>query len=109
DWVWVVGLEFGQPPGNEHLYPGQVIELTHGGYVLKQLPPFEAQGFSGGPVVNSQGEVIGNVLAGSPGIISGATAGTLRGWLQQNGITLGQDSLPANPLPAGGGLASRRI
>jgi Trypsin-like peptidase domain len=86
DWVWVVGQESGQRPGNERLYAGQMITVANGAYILKQHDPFDAHGFSGGPVVNARGEVVGNVLAGAPGFVAGATVGTLRRRLAENGI-----------------------
>ena len=87
DWVWVVGREFGLPPGDELLYLGQITEVADGAYVLKQRDPFDGHGFSGGPVVNRKGEVVGNVVAGGPGLLSGATVGTLRRRLAEHGIT----------------------
>jgi S1-C subfamily serine protease len=88
DRVWAVGQEAGQPPGAERYYPGVIVHVGDGGYLMRQLEPFNAPGFSGGPIVNSRGEVVGNVLTGGSGFVGGATVSTLRRRLAENGITV---------------------
>jgi hypothetical protein len=86
DWVWVVGNESSSPPGPEKLFPGRVLEVSDGGYILEKAVPFNPRGFSGGPIVNRRGEVVGNVLAGGGKTVQGATVGTLRRRLTETGI-----------------------
>lgn len=88
DQVWVVGCEYGRPPSNENLYPGRIVRVSEGGYVLEKGVAFNPRGFSGGPVVNRKGEVVGNVLAATDRVILGATVSTLRKKLKENGISL---------------------
>jgi len=88
DWVWAVGREVRQPPGDEQLYLGRIVEVARGSYVLEKQADFDAHGFSGGPVVNARGEVVGNVVAGGGNRISGATVSTLRRRLREHGITV---------------------
>jgi S1-C subfamily serine protease len=88
DWVWAVGCEINKPIGNEHLYPGRVVEVSRGGYLFEQYERFNPHGFSGGPVVNARGEVVGNVLAGGEKIVGGATVNTIRQRLREKGIIL---------------------
>jgi hypothetical protein len=86
EWVWAVGNEAFKPLSNEKLYLGQIVDVSNGGYILKQNDRFDPHGFSGGPVINTRGEVIGNVLAGGGAFVSGATVTVLRQRLQANGI-----------------------
>jgi S1-C subfamily serine protease len=88
DRVWAVGCEAGQPDSDEKLFPGEMVEVTGGGYTLKKRVTFNPRGFSGGPVVNQKGQVIGNVLAGGGDFISGATVGTIRRRLREKGIVI---------------------
>jgi hypothetical protein len=88
DRVWVVGQEAGRPPAVEHYYPGVMVHVANGGYLMRQLELFNAHGFSGGPIVNARGEVVGNVLTGGPGFVGGATVRTIRARLAENGITV---------------------
>jgi S1-C subfamily serine protease len=86
DLVWAVGCEAGAPVSDERLFPGRIREIAGGGYVMRKLVPFDPRGFSGGPLVNSAGEVVGNVLAAGQDSVSGATASTLRRRLAESGI-----------------------
>jgi S1-C subfamily serine protease len=88
DRVWVIGQEVGQPPAPEYYYPGTIDHVADGGFVMKQLETFNAHGFSGGPVVNARGEVVGNVLTGGAGFVGGATVSTIRARLAEEGITV---------------------
>jgi hypothetical protein len=87
DWVWAVGCEAAAPRSDEKLFPGKVTDVTNGGYTMRKCVRFDPRGFSGGPVVNQQGEVVGNVLAGGPIVVGGATVSTLRRRLKENGVT----------------------
>jgi Trypsin-like peptidase domain len=75
EWLWVIGQE-ANSSGPQKLYRCQVSGAESGGFVLKQLDHFEMKGFSGGPVVNAQGDVVGSLLGGRSGdepIISGVS------------------------------------
>jgi len=86
DWVWAVGRESASPRGNEKLFPCQIREVADGGYLMKKHGEFDPRGFSGGPIVNAAGKVVGNVLAGGGEFIQGATVTTLRQHLKHAGI-----------------------
>jgi hypothetical protein len=88
DVVWAVGLEPGAPPSDERLFRGRITEVAGGGYTLEKVDSFNPRGFSGGPLVNARGEVVGSILAGGGPNVSGATVGTLRKRLKQNGIAV---------------------
>jgi hypothetical protein len=88
DRVWAVGCEMAKPISDEHLFPGEVVEVLGGGFTFKKLVAFDPRGFSGGPVINAQGQVIGNVLAGGGEFVSGATVGTIRQRLREKRIVL---------------------
>lgn len=88
DWVWAVGCEARRPPSDEKLFLGQVVEVADGGFIFKRQVAFDPHGFSGGPVINTRGEVVGNLLAGGSGLVSGATVSTLRQRLKAKGITV---------------------
>jgi S1-C subfamily serine protease len=88
DWVWAVGCESHARPTDEKLFLGKIIEVAEGGYTMRKVVNFDPRGFSGGPVVNQKGEVVGNVLAGSNTIVSGATVSTLKRRLKENGVSL---------------------
>jgi hypothetical protein len=88
DWVWAVGLEPRQPLHNEKLFPCQVMSVVNGGFTMEKRVAFNPRGFSGGPVVNTRGEVVGNVIAGGTGSISGAIVSTIRRHLQAKGIAV---------------------
>jgi S1-C subfamily serine protease len=86
--VWAIGCESGKPASDEQLFAGEVVEVMGGGYTFKKHVAFDPRGFSGGPVVNRQGQVIGNVLAGGGDFVSGATVGTMRRRLAEKGIVV---------------------
>jgi S1-C subfamily serine protease len=88
EWVWAVGCEASKPLSNEKLFLGQIVDVSYGGYVLKKIDQFDPHGFSGGPIVNTRGEVLGNVLAGRDPMVSGATVTVLRQRLQAKEIPL---------------------
>jgi hypothetical protein len=77
DWVWVVG----QQPGKQLLfYRSKVTQVLGGTMVFDQFDRFNPQGFSGGPVVNAEGKVVGTMLAGAArgNTRQGATVGNIR-------------------------------
>jgi hypothetical protein len=86
EWVWAVGCEALKSPSDEKLFAGRIVEVVNGCYILKKYDRFDPHGFSGGPIVNQQGQVVGNVIAGGHDIIGGATVSTLRQRLAQQRI-----------------------
>lgn len=76
-WVWVVGQEAGKPLG---FYRAKVTRVRDGSYVAKQHDEFEVMGFSGGPVLDVTGKLVGTTLAAESkgGRVQGATVGTIR-------------------------------
>jgi hypothetical protein len=88
DRVWAVGCEMGTPVSDEKLFEGEIVEVLGGGYTFKKHASFDPHGFSGGPVINRQGQVIGNVLAGGGDFVSGATVNTIRRRLAEKSIVI---------------------
>jgi S1-C subfamily serine protease len=63
EWVWVTGLEVAQR-GPQKFFRAKVTGAEQGGVTLRQEDRFQLRGFSGDPVLNTQGQVVGTVLAG---------------------------------------------
>jgi S1-C subfamily serine protease len=85
EWVWAIGQEVGSS-GPQKLYRCKVTGSDSGGFTLRQHDTFEMHGFSGGPVVNSKGEVVGSVLAGkSPDMMMSAVS-SIRQRLKEAGV-----------------------
>jgi hypothetical protein len=87
DSVWVVGCEAKDPPHSERFYPVRIAGVGRGGYTARKLGTFDPRGFSGGPVINSAGLVIGNVLVGSESTVGGSVVTAIRRHLSEHGIT----------------------
>jgi S1-C subfamily serine protease len=64
EWVWAIGQELSSS-GPQKLYRCKVTGSDSGGFTLVQHDQFEMRGFSGGPIVNARGEVVGSMLAGT--------------------------------------------
>ena len=62
--VWAVGREYKDHGATAKLYGGTITEVKATNIVMEEDTPFEGRGFSGGPVVNAQGQVIGTVIGG---------------------------------------------
>jgi S1-C subfamily serine protease len=74
EWVWAVGQEQGSS-GPQKLYRCKVTGSDSGGFTLLQHDRFEMRSFSGGPILNAKGEVVGSLLAGkSPDMIISAVS-----------------------------------
>ena len=74
-------ISIGQEPGKALLSYRCKGTVVKGGSVLLQANDrHSAQGFSGGPIVNFEGKVVGTMLAGDPEGTSrqGATVGNIR-------------------------------
>jgi hypothetical protein len=76
EWVWLVGDEFSDQPQRQRLFAAQVGIVNLNGGLLRLKEPVELQGFSGGPVVNTKGEVVGILISGSE---AGAIINTAEG------------------------------
>src|SRR5262245_11933525 len=87
EWVWVVGLEGGQR-GPQKLFRCKVTGAEQGGVKLRQEDRFQLRGFSGGPVLNAQGQVVGTVLGGPEPSILCSKVSALRKRLTEAGIQL---------------------
>ena len=77
EWVWIIGQE----PGNPLLaYRCKVTVVKGGSFLLEATDRHAPRGFSGGPIVNGEGKVVGTMLAGDPAGTSrqGATVGNIR-------------------------------
>lgn len=77
DWVWIVGQQGEQPL---KFYRARVTQVVSGTMVMTQFDRFDPTGFSGGPVVNAEGKVVGTMLAAeNPGNVrQGATVAHIR-------------------------------
>ncbi|GIW78556.1 MAG: hypothetical protein KatS3mg105_0363 [Gemmatales bacterium] len=84
--VWVVGRHHKQGLGTDKLYRAVMLETDRHAYFISLTDKFDGHGFSGGPIVNSKSQVIGNVIAGNKELILGASAAALRARLRQHGI-----------------------
>jgi len=77
DWVWIVGQQGDQPL---KFYRARLTQVVSGTMLMNQFDRFDPTGFSGGPVVNAEGQVVGTMLAAeNPGNSrQGATVGHIR-------------------------------
>lgn len=64
EWLWAVGQEPGAS-GPQKAYRCKVTGTTMGGLALVQHDTFRMMGFSGGPLLNANREVVGSVLGGN--------------------------------------------
>jgi hypothetical protein len=62
--VWVVGKEFSQSGAAAEAFPGVVWVSTRKALVVVMRTRVDLSGFSGAPVVNAQGEIVGMVIGG---------------------------------------------
>jgi S1-C subfamily serine protease len=85
EWVWVVGLE-GAQRGPQKFFRARVTGAEQGGVTLRQEDRFQLRGFSGGPVLNGRGQVVGTVLGGPEPTILCSKVSSIRKRLQEAGI-----------------------
>jgi len=87
EWVWVVGQEMNRR-GSGRLFRCKVTGAESGGMVLEQQERFDVRGFSGAPVVNEKGQVVGAVLGGSEPKVLCSKVTSIRERVAQQGIQL---------------------
>ena len=87
EWVWIAGLEAGRR-GPQKLYRCKVTGAESGGITLRQDDRFQLRGFSGGPVLNAQGQVVGSILGGNEPTVLCSKVSALRKRLTEAGIQL---------------------
>src|SRR5262245_12538041 len=87
EWVWAVGQEPGST-GPQRAFLCKVTGTTSGGLALQQHDKFEMRGFSGGPIVNAQGEVVGSLLGGRGSSVIASRASTMRQRLTEANVAL---------------------
>jgi hypothetical protein len=58
-WVWVVGQTGTKPL---LFYRAKVLKVLGGAFMYQQFDRFDANGFSGAPVVDAEGKVVGTML-----------------------------------------------
>jgi S1-C subfamily serine protease len=86
EWVWVAGQEFGRR--GQRLLRCKVTGAESGGVSMVQHDPFKLPGFSGAPVVNAKGEVVGMVLGGQGTTLICSMVSTIRQRLTEAGIQM---------------------
>lgn len=62
--VYLIGCPYAEPDCRQNRYPVQVVDTSASAYLLTENPEPDLKGFSGCPVVDKQGRVIG-LLRGS--------------------------------------------
>jgi hypothetical protein len=86
EWIWLVGDAVDHHPQQQRLFAGQVIFGTDDGMVVRLTERFPLQAFSGAPLINTRGEVVGLLISGGErgGIIH--PAGSIRKRLAESGF-----------------------
>lgn len=87
EWVWVAGMEMGRR-GSGRFFRCTVVDGDSNGITLKQFDEFELRGFSGAPLLNAKGEVVGIVLGGKSTTVLCSKTSVLRQRITQAGIQL---------------------
>ena len=87
EWVWVAGLPGGQR-GPQKFFRCKVTGAESGGVTLRQEDLFQLRGFSGGPVLDALGNVVGTVLGGREPNILCSKVSALRKRLAEAGIQI---------------------
>ena len=85
DLVWVVGCEK-DTPGSQRLYGCRVRFVADGYFTFEPLRRFDPWDFSGAPVIDDKGNVVGNLLMGSRTKIHGTTVLAMRERFKRLGI-----------------------
>jgi hypothetical protein len=85
EWVWAVGQE-PNSSGPQKAYRMKVTGTESGGLLMQQHDPFEMRGFSGGPIVNASGEVVGTLLGGQGRTVIASKVSGIRDRLTKAGL-----------------------
>ncbi len=64
EWVWLVGDEAEHEPQNQRLFPARVLSASRNAMLLRFHRAFPLKAFSGAPIVNRSGELVGLLLGG---------------------------------------------
>lgn len=86
EWVWLVGDVFDHEPQTQRLFPGKVMLASDQKTLIKFEKPFELRAFSGAPLINSQKQVVGLLIAGASGLGIINPAGSIRKRLQESNV-----------------------
>jgi hypothetical protein len=57
--VYLVGVPYTEPRSRQNVYAGQVQQVTAGGFEYTIAPPVATRGFSGAPVLDAKGYLVG--------------------------------------------------
>jgi hypothetical protein len=75
--IWVVGSEVDKSTG-QHFYPCKYVSTTEKLFSFKPVKPFNPEDFSGAPVINQAGEVIGTMNGSFMGSLMGTPLKAIR-------------------------------
>lgn len=64
DWVWLVGDVVDHEPQTQRLFPGRAWIPSKEATVVQFKEEFKLQAFSGAPLINAKGEVVGILIGG---------------------------------------------
>jgi hypothetical protein len=95
DVVWFVGREFKRKEGNEALYAATVEIVDKGNFQIKKFDKLIMPGFSGSPIVNTSGAVVGILTGGvevednsMDNLICGSTVRALKQHLRDSEVPI---------------------
>ena len=77
EWAWVIG-EDPDKAGRQYRYRCKVTGAARGGFTLEKYDPFDSRGFSGCPIVNANGDVVGSLLGGNSSVVLASFASSIR-------------------------------
>lgn len=64
EWVWLLGDEVKHDPQTPRLFPGRVLLTDSDSVTILFEPSVELMAFSGAPLINGSGEVVGTLISG---------------------------------------------
>jgi hypothetical protein len=85
-WVWLVGDVVDHEPQTQRLFPARVLVPSGGGTRVELQAPINLQAFSGAPVVDSRGRVVGLMIGGDAEMSVISPAGNIRARLAESGV-----------------------